>query len=269
MNTDDCSVRFGQLAEAIRASAPLIHNLTNLVMQNDTAGAIAAVGGTQVTLHTVEEARDAAALCAALAVNPGTPDADWLRCARQALDVALERNKPWVLDPVAVGLSPFRTDAMRELLARLPTVLKANASEILALAQLAAGGRAADSVHTVEQAREGAQLLAKRYGCIVVVTGATDLITDGEQTVRIANGASLMGRMIGSGCMLTSVLACFLAVSDQPFEAAQAAVAWFDVAGELAAQRASGPGTLKPHLIDALYGLEPHQLQARLRLLVD
>ena len=260
------SARFGQLAEAIRQSAPLVHNITNLVMQNDTADAVAAVGGTQITLHTVEEARGAAAICAALAINPGTLDEAWLQCARQALDVAGEHDKPWVLDPVAVGLTPYRTQAMRELLTRRPAVLKANASEILALAEIAAGGRGADSVHEVDEAGDAARRLAKQFGCVVVVTGEQDLITDGEHVVRIANGAPLMGRMIGSGCMLTSVIACYLAVSNDPFEAAQAAVAHFTIAGQLAAQHAAGPGTLKPHLIDELYNMSTGQLEHWLRM---
>lgn len=265
MTQNDTATRFWQLSSAIRRSAPLIHNITNLVMQNDTADAIAAVGGTQMTLHHEEEARDAAAIAGALAVNPGTPNAAWLRCADAAIEEASARGTPWVLDPVAAGLTGYRTDAMRSLLQRGPSVLKANASEVLALAGGAAG-RGADSLHSVDQAAQAADLLAERHDCVVVVSGEQDLVTDGQRHARITNGHALMGRMIGSGCMLASVMACFLAVTDSPFEAAQAAVAHFTVAGEIAAERAGGPGTLKPLFLDALFNLEQADLQQRLRI---
>ncbi len=267
MTYTDPGPRFWRLSEAIRRSAPLVHNITNLVVQTDTADAVAAVGATQITLHNVEEAREAAAVSSALAVNPGTLDAPWLRCARDALDVAAATGKPWVLDPVAAGLTAYRSGAVRELLGRGPTVLKANASEILALAETGQAGRGADSVHSVDEAAAAAQTLARRHGCVVVVSGATDLITDGQRIQRMGNGHPLMAAMIGAGCMLTSVMACFLAVAEDPFEAAQAAVAHFTVAGEIAAAQAAGPGTLKPLLIDALYRLDGAELARRLRLL--
>lgn len=258
--------RCWQISEAVRQSTPLVHNITNLVVQNDTASAIAAVGATQATLHTPEEARDVARAAAALALNPGTLDSAWLHCAHAAVQVATETGTPWVLDPVAAGFTRYRTEAARALLSRRPTVLKINASEALALAGHAAGGRAGDSIHSVAEASDSAHDLARRHGCIVVVTGAEDLITDGEREVMLGNGHPMMGRMIGSGCMLTSVVACFLAVSHEPFEATQAAVAYFTVAGEVAAKQAGGPGTLKPLLIDALCNLDRNELDRRLRV---
>ena len=256
--------RFWRLSETLRGSAPLVHNVTNLVVQNLTADAIAAVGGTQITLHIPEEAGDVAGISGALAVNAGTPDGQWLQCAREAIAAATESGKPWVLDPVAVGLTRHRTDIMLELLDRGPTVLKANASEALALAGQAAGGHGADSRHGVGDAVAAATGLARRHGCTVVVTGAEDLVTDGERCVRMGNGSPLMGRMIGSGCMLTSVLGCYLAVADAPFEAAQAALAHFTIAGEIASEQAEGPGTLKALLIDALYNFDRPRLVQRL-----
>lgn len=268
MTTDhhDHADRLWRLSEAVRRSAPLIHNITNQVVQNDTADAIAAVGGTQMTLHNEEEAREAAAIAGALAVNPGTPDAAWLRCAEAALDVACNRETPWVLDPVAAGLTRYRTEAMQTLLQRGPSVLKGNASEILALAGEAVSGHGADSVHSVDQAARAAEHLATRHACVVVVSGERDLVIEGTRRMRLANGRPLMGRMIGSGCMLTAVVACFLAVAKDPFEAAAAAVAHFTVAGEVAAERAEGPGTLKPRFLDALYNLDRETLARRLRI---
>lgn len=266
MNHNDSADRFWQVSSLVRNTAPLVQNITNFVMQNDTADAIAAVGGTQMTLHGVEEAREIAAVAQGLAVNPGTPGKAWLECAHEAIAVAAGRGTPWVLDPVAVGLTPYRTDAMMALLAMRPTVLKANASELLAMAGTGEAGHGADSLHSVDQAASAAAELASRYATIVVATGDVDLVTDGIRTLRLRNGRPLMGTMVGSGCMLSSVMACFLAVGDDRLESAAAAVAHFTVAGELAAGRAGGPGTLKPLLIDSLYSLDLAQLRSRLRI---
>jgi len=254
------------LAATLRTTAPLVQNITNLVVQNDAADAIAAVGGTQITLHTIEEARAAAQACASLALNLGTLDDDLLRCARLAVETMNERGRPWVLDPVAAGLTDYRRGAAEEFLALGPAVLKANASEILTIAGSDRRGRGADSIDPVSAAADAAADLARRHGCVVVVTGAEDLVTDGRRRIGIANGHPLMGRMIGSGCMLTSVTGCFLAVGDDAFDAAVCAVASFDVAGETAAERAAGPGTLKPLLIDALDAQTGSDVEARLRL---
>jgi len=251
------------LAEAVREKAPLIHNITNLVVQNDTADAIAAVGGSQLTLHTEEEARGMAAISHGLAVNIGTLDASWLRCAHTAVEAANAAGTPWVLDPVGVGLTAYRTEAVHALLALGPAVIKGNASEILVLAGANTPGRGGDSVHQVEQAADAAREIAGRLGCVVVVSGARDLITDGRNTFHCANGHGLMPKMIGSGCMLTSVIACFLGTGGLPLHAALAAVAYFNVAGELAAEQAAGPGTLKPLFIDALFNLRRDIFESR------
>lgn len=266
MSQDDPATRFWHCSELVRSGAPLVQNITNLVMQNDTAAAIAAVGGTQMTLHGVEEAQEIASVAASLAVNPGTLNEAWMRCAREAIEIATQRCIPWILDPLAIGLSRYRTEAIMELLSLGPTVVKANASELLVLAGSEATGRAADSLHSVDQAETDAYELASRHRCLVVVTGSKDLISDGKRAVRVNNGAPLMGRMIGSGCMLTSVIASFLAVGEDHLEAAAAAVAHFTIAGERAAERAEGPGSLKPLLIDALYNLDRGQFCERLRV---
>lgn len=253
------------LSDSIRSTAPLVQNITNLVVQNDTADAIAAVGATQVTLHTTEEARAAASVCAALALNLGTLNEEFLRCARLAVQTMDERGRGWVLDPVAAGMTPYRGDAAREFLKRGPSVLKANASEIIALAGGSRRGRGADSVDRVEDATDAAVTLARRHGCVVVVTGSTDLVTDGDRSMLLQNGHPMMGFMIGSGCMLTSIVGCYLAVADNLFEAAVAAVTRFNIAGEIAAGHATGPGTLKPLLIDALFNTTREDITTRLR----
>ncbi|AWN16206.1 hydroxyethylthiazole kinase [Salinisphaera sp. LB1] len=265
-NANDIAARYARVAAALKQAAPLVHNITNLVVQNDAADAIAAVGGVQMTLHAPAEVAEIAAVADALTVNVGTPDPAWLEAADTAVRTVTRRGRPWVLDPVAVGLSDYRTEAIHKLLTLGPTVIKSNASETLALARTGTSGRAGDSRHAVDDAIDAARRIARQYGCVVAVTGERDLITDGARVVRLHNGDPMMGRMIGSGCMLSSVLACFLAVADDPFEAALAGLAHFAVAGEMAAAHAGGPGTLKPLLIDALYKLDAADLSARLKV---
>lgn len=253
--------------DSLKRTAPLVHNITNRVVEYESAAAIAAVGATQVTVRGREEAAELAGVCAALAVNPGTLTDEWMAAARCAIDVASGLGTPWVLDPVAVGLTRYRTEAARELLALGPTVVKANASEILALAAGSdARGRGADSLHTVGEARGVAAELARRHQCVVIVTGPEDCVTDGQRLATVANGSELMARMIGAGCVLTAVVASFLATGGAPFDAAVAAVAYYGVAGEEAATRAQGPGTLAPALLDALHNLDARTLEARLRV---
>ena len=266
MFDSDSVSRISRMAKNVRARAPLVHNVTNLVVQNETAQAIAAIGGTQVTLHHPEEAAQAASACDALAVNLGTPNDELLLTAHKAVEAVKALARPWVLDPVAAGFTPYRTEAAMELLALGPTLVKANASEVLALSGARARGRAADSVHAVAEAEDAARELSETYGCVVAITGSEDLVTDGERTAVVCNGHPLMGRMIGSGCMLTAVAGCFLAVEQDPFYAALGAMGCFAVAGEYAALNAAGPATMGISLIDALDALEPKEIGRRLRL---
>jgi len=255
-----------RLLDAVRERAPLVHNLTNNVVQNDSASAIAAVGATQATVHNVEEARELAAISSAVSINLGTPDALWTEGARIAADVAVEMNKPWVLDPVAVGLLPYRTELAAEFLARGPSVVKANASETLAIAGVDARTHGADSQHDPDEALDAAVGLAARASTVVACTGAVDIVTDGRRVVRIANGHPMMGRLIGTGCMLSPLVAAFLAVAEDPLDGAVAGLGVMAVAGEIAAAAAAGPGSLRALLFDALHNLDGETLSARLNL---
>jgi len=254
------------LLDELRRTAPLVHNLTNNVVQNDTADAIAAIGATQATVHNVEEARELAAISGAVSINLGTPTALWTTAARAAVETAVANGIPWVLDPVAVGLLPYRTQLAEEFLGHGPSVIKGNASEILALAGENAKTHGADSVHGTEEALDAAQRLARQSGAIVAATGAVDIVTDGETTVRIENGHPMMPRVIGTGCMLTPLVAAFLAVAEAPLDAACAAIVCMGIAGEIAAEQAAGPGTMKPLLLDALFALDGDILAKRIRL---
>lgn len=251
----------------VRAGAPLVHNVTNYVVMNTTANALLAVGASPAMVHAVEEVEEFVGLARALVVNVGTLSAPWVQAMHAAAARARGLGTPWVLDPVGVGATGFRTATCAALLAHRPTVVRGNASEILALAGAGeARGKGVDSAHDVADALEPARRLARRTGGVVAVTGAVDHVTDGARTVAVANGHPLMARVTGLGCTASALVGAFVADADDALDATVAALAVLGVAGELAAARAAGPGTLQIHLLDALHAMDDDTLAAHARV---
>ncbi len=250
----------------VRAAAPLVHNITNYVVMNNSANALLALGASPAMVHALEEVEDFTSISSALVVNIGTLSPSWVSAMQRAAVRAGERGIPWVLDPVGAGATAYRTDTARALLALRPTVLRGNASEILAVAGDVGGTKGVDSTAGSEAALEAATILAQRHGTTVVITGAEDIATDGARVVRCGNGHALMPRVTGLGCSLSAVTGACLAVERDALHAAAAALAIFGVAGELAAAQAAGPGSLQVALLDALYTLDVDTLASRARL---
>lgn len=175
-----------------------------------------------------------------------------------------------MLDPVAIGALPVRTALAHELVASRPTAIRGNASEILALAGLSAGGRGVDATDTTDAAAEAALSLATRHGSVVAVSGPVDLVTDGIRLLRIANGHELLTRVTGGGCALGAVMAAFLgaarSTSADPLTAVASASLVYTIAAERAAVRASGPGSFAVALLDALAAVQPADLMASARV---
>lgn len=243
--------------QALRARRPLVHCITNFVSMEVTANALLALGASPAMVHAEEEVEDFQKVADALVVNIGTLSPAWVSAMELAAGKAAAQGKPWVFDPVAVGATPYRTRVAAELAHRRPTVIRANASELLALAGVAGGPtRGVDTSHASEDALQAARELARLLGSVVAVTGAVDLVTDGTRVLRVANGDPLMPRVTALGCALSAVVAAFLAVDDDPLEATVAALALFGIAGERAAARAGGPGTLRVLLMDELASLD-------------
>jgi hydroxyethylthiazole kinase len=258
---DYCSQAARSLA-AVRQQQPLIHNITNLVVMNVTANALLAAGASPVMAHSTEEVEEMVSLARALVLNIGTLTSDWVAAMIKAARRANTLERPVVLDPVGAGATTLRTRAARQILdAATITVIRGNASEIMALDQGTATTRGVDSVHGVADAAASAAALSKRVGAVVAVTGATDLVTDGTREVRVANGHPLMGRITGSGCSATALIAAFSAVDPDPLSATATALAFFGLAGEQAGTVAAAPGSFQVALLDALYTLSPEALQ--------
>jgi hydroxyethylthiazole kinase len=246
----------------LRERCPLVHSITNYVSMDVTANALLAVGAAPAMVHAADEVEEFVGIAHALVVNIGTLSPPWVDAMRLAADRAVALGKPWVLDPVGAGATRYRTETARELAERRPTVIRGNASEILALAGAAQATRGVDSAHASSDALESARTLARQVGCVVAVTGAVDYVTDGDRTLSVANGHPMMTRVTALGCSATALLAAFLAVHDDPVFASAAALAVLGVAGEIAARESPGPGTFRSKLLDALYLLDESALAA-------
>jgi hydroxyethylthiazole kinase len=265
MNID--AARCWASLQAIRREAPLVHNITNFVSMDVVANGLLALGASPAMVHAEEEVADFAAIAAALVVNIGTLTPPWVASMTKAAIAMKAKNKPWVLDPVGVGATPYRTRTASELAALKPTVIRANASEILALAGASLGPtRGVDSTHGSEEAIEAAQHLARQLGTVVAVTGAVDHVTDGDRTLRVENGHPMMTRITALGCTASSVVGAFLVVESDPLAAAGEALAVFGLAAERAAALASGPGSLRWMLLDRLAALDEATLMEGIRL---
>ena len=260
----------GKRLALVREQAPLIHNITNLVVMNNTANALLALGASPAMAHALDEVEDFVAISRALVINIGTLYAEQVAASKLAAAQARKTGIPWILDPVGAGATPYRRTAALALVKYAPQVIRGNASEILTLAQTVIGdqGKGVDSLHGSQVALHAAQSLARSSGAVVAVTGEVDYVTDGQRVVEIHNGHALMTRVTGLGCSATAVIGAFLAVEADALAATVAGLGVFALAGEMAAEWAAGPGSLQVALLDALYALDATILEQRLRLKV-
>lgn len=261
-------------AGKLRTAAPLTQCITNYVSMDIMANALLAAGASPAMVHAVEEVEQFVSLASALSINIGTLSPSWVDGMFKAVKVASAAGKPWVLDPVGAGATDYRTGVAAELLKLRPTVLRGNASEILALAGSAEieGQKGVDSSVNALDAIGAAQWLAKQYGSVVVVTGATDVVTDGADTIGISNGVPALQQITATGCCLSALIAALCAVQ-APLEAAVHGCAYFGLAAQ-AAQKVGpsrGPGSLRAALLDALSNLNEAEVRAftRIELLRD
>jgi len=269
----DLAAEAAGMLQRVRETQPLTHCITNAVVTGFTANVLLAIGAAPAMVDIVGEAGLFAGVASGLLVNLGTPTPEQRGAALEAVDAATMAGTPWVLDPVAIGALPVRTGLAHELAARRPTAIRGNASEILALAGLSAGGRGVDATDTTDAAEAAAAVLAERHGSVVAVSGPVDLITDGARTLRLANGHELLTRVTGGGCALGAVMAAFLGAARagapddrshadvvDPLTAVSAASLVYTIAAERAAAASAGPGSFAVALLDALAAVRPEDI---------
>jgi len=258
----------GTTLRAMREQKPLVHQITNYVVMNETANATLALGALPVMAHAGEEVEEMARIASALVLNIGTLSRHWVDAMLLAGRTATERGIPIVLDPVGAGATTYRTETARRILDEVGvTVLRGNAGEVATLVGAAAEVRGVESMSTGIEPGELARAAARTLGVIASVTGPVDHVSDGERVLAVANGVPLLATVTGTGCMSSALTGCFLAAKPgDPLEAAAEALAAFGVAAEDAAVGAEGPGTFHARLYDGLYALDPDTLDGRTRI---
>ena len=250
----------------IRRKAPVVHNITNYVAMNFSANVLLSVGASPVMSSEPAEIEELAAISSALVINIGCIEQLQAQAMDMAASAAHRMGKPWVLDPVGVGISRLRTDTAKRLAGEFkPAVIRGNASEIMALAGAGTMPRGVDTANESRVAVEYAVRLAEKYSTVVSVSGPVDYITDGLQVIGLANGSPLMPMVTAMGCSASAVTAAFLAVNDNALHAAADAMALMGVAGERAAAFSVGPGSLMTNFLDVLATLSPAEAAGQIR----
>jgi hydroxyethylthiazole kinase len=260
-------VSAGASLAQLRERKPLVHQITNYVVMNETANATLALGALPVMAHAPEEVEEMVGLAGALVLNIGTLSSHWVDAMLATGRAANARGIPVILDPVGAGATAYRTDTGRRILDQVDiAVLRGNAGEVATLVGIAAEVRGVESIGGVEDPAGLAREAARTLGVVASVTGRVDHVSDGERSAAIANGDAMLATITGTGCMSSAVTGCFAAVADSPFDAAVEALVAFGVAGEDAAREARGPGSFHVNLYDALAALDPATLDARARV---
>ena len=258
---------------AVRQSRPLVHCITNLVVTNFTANVLLACGAAPVMAHAHEEVQDMAGIAQGLLLNIGTLDPYWVQSMKLAFAAAQKRNIPVVLDPVGAGATPYRNQALEELLSQgAPGVVRGNASEVMSMAHIAVTSRGVESSASVNDALGAAQALAARIQGTVCVSGEVDHIlhADGRHA-SLRNGHEWLTRITGVGCALTALIAAVCSVQPDYWRATVTGMAWMGIAGEIAFEKAqhAGIGSMAVALLDALQQLREEDVVERLRLVAD
>ena len=257
---DEIKKQIIEAVNKVKAANPMAGSITNSVTINFVANAQLAVGGSAAMVYLPDEGEFIATAGGATYINVGTLTPIYEETLPRTAKALFEAKKPWVLDPVAIGIGGLRTKLLLGFKEYKPSVIRGNASEVIALAGLwgLEGGsdqsavRGVDSTDTVNAAREAAVALAKYTGGAVAVSGKTDLVTDGETVVYSYGGSRFMEKITGSGCSLGGVAAVY-ATAASPFIAALTATAVYNLAGKRAELRTCAPGSFQTAFLDELY----------------
>lgn len=264
---------FAEILETVRKTSPLIHNITNYVTVNDCANMVLACGASPIMADDRQEVAEITAICQGLNLNIGTLNSRTIESMLLAGKAANTLGHPVVLDPVGAGASTLRTETARRFLQEVQfTVIRGNISEIRTLAQGAGSTKGVDAdvadrvtEENLEQAVCFAKEFAAKTGAVVAITGAIDLVADGQKAYCIRNGHPIMSSITGTGCQLSALTAAFVAANpNKPLEATAAAVCAMGLAGEIAHGRLTaqdGNASCRNHIIDAVYNMTPQQLE--------
>lgn len=254
--------------ESVRSQVPLVHCITNYVTVNDVANALLACGGSPIMADDIGEVADITSISNALVLNIGTLNARTVASMVKAGQTANEKGIPVVLDPVGAGASALRNETTRELVEKVRfAVIRGNLSEMPFIAGLEVSTRGVDSseADSDNDPVAVAKAVASAHGCIAAITGAEDVVTDGQRVAKIQNGVPQMGKITGTGCMLSGVVGAYVGACQDRFQAVVAAVASMGIAGEMSLDKEGhkGTGSLHIGIIDALSQIDDDTIEKR------
>jgi len=249
--------------EAVRAKRPLVHHLTNWVTIYDCAQIVKSMGASPVMAHAPEEVADMARIASAVVLNIGTLTVEFIESMKIAARAANEAHVPVLLDVCGAGATRFRDEKSFELLdaARID-IIKGNASEVARIAGRDVRTRGVDALEVEADLKAIAAGLARERGCAVVITGKEDIVADPKTSYAVRNGNEMMSHVVGTGCMASSVIGTFAGASPESLASAAAAgLSCYEIAAELALEKADGPASFKEGLFDCLYNLKREQIE--------
>jgi hydroxyethylthiazole kinase len=243
--------------ERVRKEKPLVHHLTNWVTIYDCANIVKVFGASPVMAHAKEEVADMACIASALVLNIGTLTSDFVDAMILAGKSANKKGIPLVLDVCGAGATKFRDDKCFEILDEVRvSIIKGNSSEIARIAGESVQTKGVDASTVEKNLQEIARELAEKRNCAVVITGKEDIVANGKRLIIVKNGHPMMANIVGTGCMATSVIGTFAAIEKDFVGACVAGLVCYEVAAEIAAAQARGPGSFKEKLFDAVYNLD-------------
>lgn len=257
------------LLKAVKTQRPLVHNITNYVVMEFTANALLAIGASPVMAHATQEVQEMVTIANALVLNIGTLSEPWVNAMSKALQKARMLHIPTVFDPVGAGATTYRNMVTQQILAEKPSIIRGNASEIRALVDHSKSTKGVDSSERSQDIADEIQSIASALGCIIVVSGEIDFISDGTSIIEIHNGHPWMQRVTGMGCAATALIGAMTAIADSKLDGCAAAMAISGIAGEIAAEQSlhQGLGSFKVHYLDALSTITQETLEKKLNII--
>ena len=251
----------------VKEQSPLIHHITNYVTVNDCANIVLAIGGSPVMADDQEEVAEMVGFASALVLNIGTLNARTINSMLIAGVKAKELGVPVILDPVGVGATTLRTNTAEKIIMSLkPEVIRGNMSEIKVLAGQNVAIKGVDSIADEQGSSVIAKSFAAELGCVIAITGKTDVVSDGCKVCLIDNGHRILADVTGTGCMTTSLVGTFCGVTKDYYSATVAGIISMGLAGEIAhasLRPGEGIGTFRNRLMDSIYNLTPEILATK------
>lgn len=269
--------QIAELVERIRYQNPLVHNITNYVTVNDCANILLAIGASPIMADDIREAAQITSISKALVINTGTLNERTVESMIASGRRANELNIPVVFDPVGAGASEFRNETVLRILDEVKvSILRGNLSEISWISGCESTTKGVDSAEEDEKNDRVAVAMAaaRKYGCVVAITGKIDIVTDGSRVVKLMNGTARLSKITGTGCMTTALTGAFAAVTNSMLDAAAAAILTMSIAGELAqGEIVKVYGTKSPMLglfhmgiMDAVSCMDHEIIQERMKI---